>query len=109
MPKEGSIMKFKNYKNKLKRPFIVYADMEATLEIIDEKNKITKHNVNSCCYYFVCSFDNSRNYIKTFVGDNCVTEMLIELMDLSEKCIEEMRQNEDIKLNKEDKINYQKC
>jgi hypothetical protein len=37
MPKEGSIMKFKNYKNKLKRPFIVYADMEATLEIIDEK------------------------------------------------------------------------
>jgi tRNA U54 and U55 pseudouridine synthase Pus10 len=37
---------------------------------------------------------------------NCVTEMLIELMDLSEKCIEEMRQNEDMKLNKEDKINF---
>jgi len=30
MPDPGSTMKFKNHKNKLERPFIVYADNEAT-------------------------------------------------------------------------------
>jgi hypothetical protein len=32
MPNKGDVMKFKNHKNKLQRPFIVYADMEATLQ-----------------------------------------------------------------------------
>jgi hypothetical protein len=32
LPEEGSFMEFTNHKNKLERPFIVYADCESTLE-----------------------------------------------------------------------------
>ena len=32
LPEPGSTMKFKKFKNKLERPFIVYADTECTLE-----------------------------------------------------------------------------
>ena len=42
-------MKFKNYKNKLERPFIVYADTECTLVKTNDPNKIHEHVVNSCC------------------------------------------------------------
>ena len=28
LPEEGATMKFKNFKNKLERPFMVYADMD---------------------------------------------------------------------------------
>jgi hypothetical protein len=67
MPKEGLTMMFKNFKNMLERPFIVYADTECTLEKTNDEHKLSKHVGNSVCYYFVCTFDNSRNYIKTFV------------------------------------------
>ena len=70
LPDPGSKMKFKNYKNMLERPFIVYADCESTLKKIKKYIKshgvittefINKHIVNSCCFYFVCTFDSSRN------------------------------------------------
>ena len=37
LPEEGATMKFKNYKNQLERPSIVYADMESTLVKTDHK------------------------------------------------------------------------
>ena len=106
LPELGSKMKFKNFKNKLERPFIVYADCEATLKKIkktiqaqsDENSdelisteSINKHIVNSCCYYFVCTFDSSRNRLRTFYGTNCLVDMLKELIKLSLDCIDEMR------------------
>jgi hypothetical protein len=58
---------------------------------------------------FVCSFDSSRNYIQTFVGDDCVVNMLKDLTRLSDKCIEEMKQNAEMKLNNEDWKNFRKA
>ena len=66
LPKEGSFMKFKNHKNKLERPFIIYADTESTLKQTNDKNEVQNHIINSCCFYFVCTFDNSRNQLRTF-------------------------------------------
>jgi hypothetical protein len=71
-----------------------------------KKNEITNHVINSCCYYFVCTFDNSRNYIKTFTGENCIVEMILELFDLSDTCIKEMKKNEKMKLTREDRIDF---
>ena len=53
LPEEGSTMKFKNYKNKLERPYIIYADCESTLLKLDDKNgqntmKLHQHKINSC-------------------------------------------------------------
>ena len=41
LPDEGSTMKFKNYKNKIERPYIIYADTESTLEKTDKEKCIT--------------------------------------------------------------------
>ena len=47
LPEEGSTMKFKNYKNKLERPYIIYADCESTLLKLDDKNgKIRIYYIN---------------------------------------------------------------
>ena len=107
LPEKGSTMKFKNHKNTLIRPFIFYCDMEATLiKISGNKNKIHNHKINSCCYYFVCSFDSTRNVLKTFEGPTCVQDMIIELYEISERCVEEMKHNEDMKLTGEDKKDF---
>ena len=49
LPDPGSVMKFKNHKNKLERPFIVYAATACTSEQTVDKQKIHRHIVNSCC------------------------------------------------------------
>ena len=72
-------MKFFNYNNKLERPSVVYMDCEASLipmNIRDnEKNTklLDKHVINSCCFYFVCSFDSTRNKLYDFM----ILEVLI--------------------------------
>jgi predicted component of type VI protein secretion system len=82
LPEEDSFMEFKNHKNKLERPFIVYADCESTLQKIDKKlgdntKLIHQHNINSCCYYFVCNYDSSKNILKTYEGDDCMEKMIM--------------------------------
>ena len=70
LPEPGSVMKFENHKNKLRRPFIVYADCECTLQATNDPHLLHKHVVDSCCYYFVCDFDNTKNKLKTC--KNCI-------------------------------------
>jgi hypothetical protein len=47
LPEEGSYMKFENHKNKLVRPFIIYADTESTLKQTEDNNRIQKHTTNN--------------------------------------------------------------
>jgi hypothetical protein len=89
----------------------LYADCESTLEKVDSKlgdntELIHKHKVNSCCFYFVCTFDSSRNLLKTFEGDNCIEDMVIELHRISSDCIEEMKKNQEMKMSNEDKKKF---
>jgi hypothetical protein len=85
-------MKFKKFKNKLERPFIVHADTECTLEkVYGDKNKMHKHVVNSCCYYFVCTYDSSKNKMWYSTDPDCIEQMVMSLYQLSQECILEMR------------------
>ncbi len=68
---------------------------------------MNRHEVNSCCYYFVCAFGNSRNFIKTFVGQYCVTEMIKELKTLAWTCIDEMQINDNMILKGNEKVNFE--
>ena len=93
---EGSYMEFKSYKNMIKRPLVIYPDMECSLvkrfvkkyakykELV-KTQVLHEHAPNSCCYNFVCSFDSSRNELNTFTGSNCVEEMIIDIYNLSLK------------------------
>ena len=66
MPKEGTMLKFKNYDRKERVPFIVYADFECFIKPIQtcEPNpessytkQYQKHEPTSFCYYIKC-FDD---------------------------------------------------
>ena len=102
LPTEGATMKFKNYKNMLERPFIVYADFECALVPTDMADKVAKHEPNSACAYFVCTFDNSRNKLYTFEGRDCVINMIEQLRLLGSRCVKEQRENTEMIMTKED-------
>ena len=91
LPPEGSTMQFTNFKNKLERPFIVYADMESTLIKTDHENNIHDHVPNSCSFYFVCTYDSTQNKYWQDVSINCVENMIKELNRLAYNCINKMK------------------
>jgi len=105
-------MKFTKHKNKLERPFIVYADLEGTLIKIVDIEKLAMHKANSACFYFVCTFDNSRNRLWYNIGEDCVYQMIIELNKLAEECIAEMKENKRMIMTPEDEklfLNSEYC
>ena len=67
MPKKGTMLKFKNYCNSEKVPFVIYADIESLIKSIQscEPNpqssyteKYQKHEPVSFSYYIKCFDDN---------------------------------------------------
>jgi hypothetical protein len=94
LPPVGATMKFKNYKELLTRPFTVYADFEASLIKTNRNDGRThRHIPNSVAIHLVCTFDNSRNEYHIFHGEDCAVQMITKLMEISERCIAEMRTN----------------
>ena len=61
-------MALNNHKNKLERPYVVYADMAASLlkyfdeNQTDKREKVAWHKANSVCLYLVCTYDSSKKY-----------------------------------------------
>ena len=67
MPEKGSVLKFKNYRNSEKVPFIIYADIESLLKSIQSSEpnprgsyteKYQKHEPISFSYYIKCFDEN---------------------------------------------------
>jgi hypothetical protein len=104
LPPPGSKMKFKNYKNMLEKPYIVFADLEAGC--LRHDKHLHKHVPNSACTYLVCKHDPSQNVLKVFVGENCVRDMMIYLDKLSYKLIDRMKHNEKMIMTKEDEEDF---
>jgi hypothetical protein len=102
LPEEGSTMKFKNFKNQLERPWIAYADAECSVCPTGDKNKTHRHEPNSACFYLVCTYDNTKNRLWSYVGEDCITEMIIELNRTAEEVFEDMRKNEKMVMTSED-------
>ena len=102
-------MKFENHKNKLERPFMFYADTESTLKKTADDKKIHEHIVNSCCFYFVCTFDSSRNELFTFEGTSCLKDMTTKMFELCELRVKEMKQNARMVMTDENEKNFRKA
>lgn len=58
----------------MERPYIVYADTEATLIKTGHESKIHKHVPNSACFYLVCTYDETQNRLWHSVGENCIVD-----------------------------------
>ena len=64
--KEHSKISFKNEKNKIKVPFVIYADTESMLIPTEDEKKYQKHEMHSIGYFTKCSYDDSLSEYKSF-------------------------------------------
>ena len=89
MPKKGDILKFKNFCNSEKVPFIIYADTEALIKAIqsctpDSQNSYTKkyqkHGPISFSYYIKC-FDDEiyKPVLRSYTGEDAMEKFINSL------------------------------
>ena len=93
LPEKVEFMEFYNFKNKLSRPFVVYANFECSLIKSDEPGILQKHEPNSAAFYFVNTFEPIKNKLWSYVGQDCVSKLIIELNELSQECINKLTEN----------------
>lgn len=85
MPEIGNnILKFKNYKNKEKAPFIIYADLESILKPANTKNNYQEHKAAAVGYYVKCSYDDSLSFYRSYRGPNCMKWFADEMTQFAE-------------------------
>ena len=86
MPKKGDILKFRNYCNSEKVPFIIYADTESLIKPIEscEPNpqnsytkKYQKHEPISFSYYIKCFDDNVfKPRLRSYKGEDAMQKFV---------------------------------
>ena len=89
----------------MKRPFVVYADFECSLIKSDEPGILQKHEPNSAAFYFVNTVEPTKNKLWSYVGKDCVSNLIIALNELAKECIEAMMENKIWISQKKSKIN----
>lgn len=85
-PKELHI-KFRNFVNKERLPFILYADFESLLQPFNDSltnkhcktRRYQKHIAYSAGYYFKCNYDNQLSYYKSNRSMDCMSWFVNEL------------------------------
>ncbi|XP_072403137.1 uncharacterized protein [Diabrotica undecimpunctata] len=82
--KSKCIVKFKNFKNKVKVPFMVYADLETVLKPTDDPKKPQEHIPAAVGYYFKCSYDDSLSFYRSYRGKDCMEWFADEMNQLAE-------------------------
>ena len=79
LPSPGDEVKFRNQKNMLKNPFVVYADFESMLIPIQEQKGHTqytqKHEICGFCYVIVDHTGHNWNPV-VYIGENAASEFL---------------------------------
>lgn len=78
------MLKFKNYKNKEKVPFIVYANLESILRPTNDPRKPQHHVPAAVGYYIKCIYDNSLSFYKSYSGQDCMAWFADEMSSLAE-------------------------
>ena len=96
MPEKGTMLKFKNYHRRERVPFIIYADFECFIKLIqscdpDDKESYTeqyqKHEPSSFCYYIKC-FDDKvyKPKIVSHTGEDAA-QKFVEMLEEDIKII----------------------
>lgn len=77
LPKNNTMLKFKNYERQQRIKFIIYADFECLLMKCDESSsaktqKLNVHQPSCFAYYICCSYDDKLNKYVSYRGADCV-------------------------------------
>ncbi|XP_044597156.1 uncharacterized protein LOC123273742 [Cotesia glomerata] len=77
---KNRVLKFKDFKSKDPVPFVVYADLECTLEPQgDDPKKVHKHVPHSIAYYIHCSYDNTLSKFELNRSPDCINWFVKQL------------------------------
>ena len=117
MPIKGNnTIKYNHGEKSMKIPFTIYADLECLLEKMDtcendpnksSTTKINKHAPSGYSIFTNCSFDESKNKISYYRGDDCMKKFCKDLREHSTKIIN-YEKKKMISLTTEEKIHYNK-
>ena len=114
--KDNNTIKYNHGEKSLKMPFTIYADLECLLEKMstcqnDPNNssttEINKHTPSGYSIFTHCSFDESKNTIGYYRGDDCMNKFCKDLREHSTKIIN-YEKKKMILLTTEEKIHYNK-
>ena len=94
--KDNNIIKYNHGEKSMKLPFLIYADLECLPEKMStcQNNpnksstaKINKHTPSVYSIFTSCSFDESKNKINYYRGDDCMKTLCIDLRERAMKII----------------------
>ncbi|EZA51362.1 hypothetical protein X777_10000 [Ooceraea biroi] len=90
-PSEDKLLTFRNFKRKERAPFVVYADLECTLEKNEDEEGTAntgayqRHRAFSVGYYVRCAYDESLSAYRSHRGEDYVPWFVGELGDLARR------------------------
>jgi hypothetical protein len=100
MPEDDAQLYFKNYKNTLKCPFVVYADFESILKPVNsacpshERSFTTSYQLHEPISYAYVIMHHDKVYKKTMhVGSDCVEKFLLEIQADSREIVSKVKEN----------------
>ena len=121
LPKEGTKIKFKNYKNQVPAPFVIYADFESILlpdkerklDETSEESHTTRYQTHQAISYGlkrVCYYDDwhSGEYV-SYVGKDATRNFIQAVLNEARTCNKIMKNefNKPMKLTEEEEEEYQ--
>ena len=117
MPIKGNNnIKYNHREKSIKLPFVIYADLEYLLEkrstCQNDPNKsfttkVNKHTPSGYSIFTHCSFDESKNKVNYYKGDDCMKKFCKDLREHSTKTIN-YEKKKMIPLTTEEKIYHNK-
>ena len=119
MPAEGEITKFKSFRETVKIPFVIYADLEALLHKLtvfqkedtelDQTEELQKHVACSYGYKVVCCFDDRLSKpFKMYRGVDSVNKFFSDIFEEEKEILGKLEEfkNTPMNLSNEDQINH---
>ena len=101
---ENEKISFNKYKKMLKRPYIIYADFEASLIDTGDESKYQRHIGNSYCFYVVCNHDENQNKLYSYHGEDAVKQFIIDVNAVVNKLMKIQHGDVGMKKTKEECI-----
>ena len=127
MPPEGEVIKFKSFRETVKIPFVIYADLEAILEKLtsdmqdsdisaseeqEKTEKLQKHIACSYGYKVVCCYDDRLSKpFKMYRGLDSVEKFFTDIFEEEKEILEKLKefQKTPMNLSEEEKSQHKKA
>ena len=78
--KKGDVMRFENYNNKVRHPFVIYADFESTLKRIGHGYKTRIQVASSYDFYVSYKIYAFTSKYDSFVGEDAAEQLIKQLL-----------------------------